>query len=181
MKKTLKEIPGSIVAPKGFRASGVFLRRIAKLGTGKGSNKGPKARPRADCFENRLATVAGMFTTEPSLRRAGENLRRANETRNRASRRGEFWQRQCLQKQARHGSDAREMVSFTERALNFPKSSVGACRLDWTHRRHKPNDRIMSTQESSKRRRCLRLPWKMQNTRRKPNRGERFTLETGCD
>ena len=36
MKTQFKEIPGSIVAPKGFSASGVFCD-IKKLGTGKGS------------------------------------------------------------------------------------------------------------------------------------------------
>ena len=41
MKKQFKEISGSIVAPIGFMASGVFCD-IKKLGTGKGSNKGPK-------------------------------------------------------------------------------------------------------------------------------------------
>ena len=41
MKTQFKEIQGAIVAPKGFRASGVFCD-IKRLGTGKGSNKGPK-------------------------------------------------------------------------------------------------------------------------------------------
>jgi hypothetical protein len=41
MKKSFKEIPGSIVASKGFLASGVFCD-IKRLGTGKGSQKGKK-------------------------------------------------------------------------------------------------------------------------------------------
>ena len=41
MKMTLKPISGSIVAPKGFRAAGVFCD-IKRLGTGKGSDKGQK-------------------------------------------------------------------------------------------------------------------------------------------
>ncbi len=41
MKIKFKEIPGSIVAPQGFLASGVFCD-IKRLGTGKGSNKGSK-------------------------------------------------------------------------------------------------------------------------------------------
>jgi hypothetical protein len=61
MKKSFKEIPGSIVAPKGFRASGVFCD-IKKLGTGKGSNKGQK-RDLALIVSETPATVAGMFTT----------------------------------------------------------------------------------------------------------------------
>ena len=61
MKKQFKEISGSIVAPQGFLASGVFCD-IKKLGTGKGSNKGPK-RDLALIVSETPATVAGMFTT----------------------------------------------------------------------------------------------------------------------
>ncbi|HTY87321.1 MAG TPA: bifunctional glutamate N-acetyltransferase/amino-acid acetyltransferase ArgJ [Candidatus Acidoferrum sp.] len=61
MKTTLKEIPGSVVAPAGFLASGVFCD-IKRLGTGKGSNKGQK-RDLALIISEVPATVAGMFTT----------------------------------------------------------------------------------------------------------------------
>src|SRR5512144_2610851 len=61
MKAKLTAIPGSIVAPRGFRASGVFCD-IKRLGTGKGSNKGPK-RDLALILSEAPATVAGMFTT----------------------------------------------------------------------------------------------------------------------
>ena len=61
MSKVLKLIPGSIVAPKGFHASGVFCD-IKRLGTGKGSNKGNK-RDLALIMSEVPATVAGMFTT----------------------------------------------------------------------------------------------------------------------
>ncbi|HKW27851.1 MAG TPA: bifunctional glutamate N-acetyltransferase/amino-acid acetyltransferase ArgJ [Verrucomicrobiae bacterium] len=61
MKIKFKEIPGSIVAPKGFLASGVFCD-IKRLGTGKGSNKGHK-RDLALMVSEVPATVAGMFTT----------------------------------------------------------------------------------------------------------------------
>src|SRR5438045_1542042 len=61
MKKLFKEISGSIVAPIGFLASGVFCD-IKKLGTGKGSNKGQK-RDLALIVSEVPATVAGMFTT----------------------------------------------------------------------------------------------------------------------
>ena len=61
MKNNFKEIPGSIVAPVGFLASGVFCD-IKKLGTGKGSNKGPK-RDLALIVSETPATVAGLFTT----------------------------------------------------------------------------------------------------------------------
>ena len=61
MKTTFKEISGSIVAPQGFLASGVFCD-IKRLGTGKGSNKGQK-RDLALIVSEGPATVAGMFTT----------------------------------------------------------------------------------------------------------------------
>jgi glutamate N-acetyltransferase/amino-acid N-acetyltransferase len=59
--KSFKEIPGSIVAPKGFLAGGVFCD-IKRLGTGKGSNKGQK-RDLALIVSEVPAAVAGMFTT----------------------------------------------------------------------------------------------------------------------
>jgi glutamate N-acetyltransferase/amino-acid N-acetyltransferase len=61
MKKQFKEISGSIVAPQGFLAGGVFCD-IKRLGTGKGSNKGQK-RDLALIVSEVPATVAGMFTT----------------------------------------------------------------------------------------------------------------------
>src|SRR5271169_2877933 len=61
MKTQFKEIPGSIVAPRGFLASGVFCD-IKRLGTGKGSQKGKK-RDLALIVSEVPATVAGMFTT----------------------------------------------------------------------------------------------------------------------
>lgn len=61
MKKPFKEITGSITAPKGFLAGGVFCD-IKRLGTGKGSQKGRK-RDLALIVSEVPATVAGMFTT----------------------------------------------------------------------------------------------------------------------
>lgn len=61
MKLSFSEVGGSIVAPRGFLASGVFCD-IKRLGTGKGSNKGPK-RDLALIVSETPATVAGMFTT----------------------------------------------------------------------------------------------------------------------
>src|SRR5438309_10307069 len=57
----LLRIPGSITAPKGFLAAGVFCD-IKRLGTGKGSNKGPK-RDLALIVSEVPAAVAGTFTT----------------------------------------------------------------------------------------------------------------------
>jgi len=61
LKSHLTPVHGSITAPKGFRASGVFCD-IKRLGTGKGSNKGAK-RDLALIVSDVPATVAGMFTT----------------------------------------------------------------------------------------------------------------------
>jgi glutamate N-acetyltransferase / amino-acid N-acetyltransferase len=61
MKTLFKEIPGSVVAPRGYHASGVFCD-IKRLGTGKGSDKGRK-RDLALIVSEVPATVAGMFTT----------------------------------------------------------------------------------------------------------------------
>jgi glutamate N-acetyltransferase/amino-acid N-acetyltransferase len=121
MKKSFKEIPGSIVAPKGFRANGVFCD-IKKLGTGKGSNKGPK-RDLALIVSETPATVAGMFTTNQvcaapvkicvqRVKKGTAQVVVVNSGNANA----------CTGKQGM--ADARDMVSFTERALNFPKGSA---------------------------------------------------------
>ncbi len=60
-RNLFQEIPGSVVAPQGFLASGVFCD-IKRLGTGKGSDKGQK-RDLALIVSERPAVVAGMFTT----------------------------------------------------------------------------------------------------------------------
>lgn len=61
MKLSFKEVPGSIIAPQGFLASGVFCD-IKRLGTGKGSNKGKK-RDLALIVSEVPAKAAGLFTT----------------------------------------------------------------------------------------------------------------------
>ena len=121
MKLKFKEISGSIVAPKGFLASGVFCD-IKRLGTGKGSNKGPK-RDLALIVSETAATVAGMFTTNQvcaapvkicveRVKKGMAHVVVVNSGNANA----------CTGK--RGMADAREMVSFTERALNLPKGSA---------------------------------------------------------
>jgi glutamate N-acetyltransferase/amino-acid N-acetyltransferase len=116
MKTQFKEIKGSIVAPTGFLASGVFCD-IKKLGTGKGSNKGQK-RDLALIVSEVPATVAGMFTTNQvcaapvkicveRMKRGTAQVVVVNSGNANA----------CTGKQGM--ADAREMVSFTERALGF--------------------------------------------------------------
>src|SRR6266550_8282496 len=59
--KPFKKIPGSICAPRGFKAAAVFCD-IKRLGTGKGSEKGQK-RDLALIVSDVPSAVAGMFTT----------------------------------------------------------------------------------------------------------------------
>ena len=119
--KSFKEVSGSIIAPQGFKAAGVFCD-IKRLGTGKGSQKGKK-RDLALIVSDAPATVAGMFTTNQvcaapvkvciermksgTVRAVVVNSGNANA---------------CTGKQGM--ADAREMVGFTERALLLPKGSV---------------------------------------------------------
>jgi glutamate N-acetyltransferase / amino-acid N-acetyltransferase len=122
MKKSFKEISGSIVAPKGFRASGVFCD-IKRLGTGKGSNKGPK-RDLALIVSETPVTVAGLFTTNQvcaaPVKVCVERVKTGGRVQTLVVNSGNA--NACTGKQGM--ADAREMVSFTERALNFPKGSA---------------------------------------------------------
>src|SRR5208337_1534891 len=118
MKTQFNEIPGSIVAPQGFRASGVFCD-IKRLGTGKGSNQGQK-RDLALIVSETPATVAGMFTTNQvcaapvkvCVERVKKGMAQVVVVNSGNA-------NACTGKQGM--ADAREMVSFTERALNLPK------------------------------------------------------------
>jgi glutamate N-acetyltransferase / amino-acid N-acetyltransferase len=122
MKMKFKEIPGSIVAPKGFLASGVFCD-IKRLGTGKGSNKGPK-RDLALIVSETPATVAGMFTTNQvcaaPVKVCVERVKTGSRAQALVVNSGNA--NACTGKQGM--ADACEMVSFTERTLNFPKGSA---------------------------------------------------------
>ena len=121
MKMKFKEIPGSIVAPKGFSASGVFCD-IKRLGTGKGSNKGPK-RDLALIVSETPTTIAGMFTTNQvcaapvkvCVERVKKGMAQVIVVNSGNA-------NACTGKQGM--TDAHEMVSFTERALNFSKGSA---------------------------------------------------------
>ncbi len=61
MKAAFQPIQGSVTAPQGFLAAGVFCD-IKRLGTGKGSDKGKK-RDLGLIVSEVPAAVAGMFTT----------------------------------------------------------------------------------------------------------------------
>jgi glutamate N-acetyltransferase/amino-acid N-acetyltransferase len=120
--KSFKEISGSIVAPQGFLASGVFCD-IKKLGTGKGSNKGPK-RDLALIVSEKPATVAGMFTTNQvcaaPVKICVERVNKSGRAQALVVNSGNA--NACTGKQGM--ADAREMVSFTERSLNLPQGSA---------------------------------------------------------
>ena len=117
MKNQFKEISGSIVAPTGFLASGVFCD-IKKLGTGKGSNKGQK-RDLALIVSETPATVAGLFTTNQvcaaPVKVCVERLKKGNLAQVLVVNSGNA--NACTGRQGM--ADAREMVSFTEKALGL--------------------------------------------------------------
>jgi glutamate N-acetyltransferase/amino-acid N-acetyltransferase len=121
MKAKLKLIEGSVVAPKGFKAAGVFCD-IKRLGTGKGSNKGNK-RDLALIVSDAPATVAGMFTTNQvcaaPVKVCVERVKRGTA---RAMVVNSGNANACTGKQGL--ADAREMAGFTERALILPKGSA---------------------------------------------------------
>jgi glutamate N-acetyltransferase/amino-acid N-acetyltransferase len=83
MRRSFKQIPDSICAPRGFKCAAVFCD-IKKLGTGKGSDKGRKD-DLALIVSDVPAAVAGMFTTNQicaapvkvSAQRAAKNSARA--------------------------------------------------------------------------------------------------------
>jgi glutamate N-acetyltransferase/amino-acid N-acetyltransferase len=121
MKSKLKLVEGAVVAPKGFKAAGVFCD-IKRLGTGKGSNKGNK-RDLALIVSDTNATVAGMFTTNQvcaaPVKVCVERVKRGKAQ---AVVINSGNANACTGKQGL--ADAREMAGFTERSLILPKGSV---------------------------------------------------------
>jgi glutamate N-acetyltransferase/amino-acid N-acetyltransferase len=121
MKPKLTPIEGSIIAPRGFKASGVFCD-IKRLGTGKGSEKGNK-RDLALIVSECQATVAGMFTTNqvcaapvkvcvPRVQKGRAQAIVVNSGNANA----------CTGIQGM--KDAREMARFAEQALDLPEGSL---------------------------------------------------------
>jgi glutamate N-acetyltransferase/amino-acid N-acetyltransferase len=121
MKAKLNVIPGSVVAPQGFRASGVFCD-IKRLGTGKGSDKGPK-RDLALIVSDAPATVAGLFTTcQACAAPVKVCVERIKTGRVQAVVVNSGNANACTGKQGL--KDAREMARFTEQALALPQGSA---------------------------------------------------------
>lgn len=120
-KQSFSAVEGSILAPQGFRAAGVFCD-IKRLGTGKGSDKGDK-RDLALIVSDRPATVAGLFTTNQvcaapvKVCAARVKLGRAQAIVVNSGNANACTGRQGLR-------DAVEMATFTERALNLPGGSA---------------------------------------------------------
>src|SRR5881227_2202693 len=121
MSAKLKEIPGSITAPKGFKASGVFCD-IKRLGTGKGSNKGKK-RDLALIVSDKPASVAGMFTTNQVCAAPVKVcVPRVKSGRVQAIVVNSGNANACTGKQGM--KDALQMVQFAEQALGLPRGSA---------------------------------------------------------
>ena len=121
MKAKLTAIPGSIVAPRGFRASGVFCD-IKRLGTGKGSDKGKK-RDLALILSEVPAAVAGMFTTNQACAAPVKVcVERVEKGRAQAVVVNSGNANACTGRQGL--KDAHEMARFTEQALALPLGSV---------------------------------------------------------
>lgn len=121
MKKLFNEISGSIVAPHGFLAAGVFCD-IKRLGTGKGSDKGNK-RDLALIVSEVPAKVAGMFTTNQvcaaPVKVCVEHVKRGSAQ---AIVVNSGNANACTGKQGMR--DAREMARVTAAELHMPAHSV---------------------------------------------------------
>lgn len=121
MNSKFKVVPGGVVAPKGFKAAGVFCD-IKRFGTGKGSDKGNK-RDLALIVSETLAAVAGMFTTNQVCAAPVKVcLERVKRGRAQAIVVNSGNANACTGKQGL--ADAREMAGFAERTLLLPKDSV---------------------------------------------------------
>lgn len=121
MRSKFKVIPGSVVAPQGFAASGVFCD-IKRLGTGKGSQKGKK-RDLALIVSSSPAVVAGLFTTNQAcaapVKVCAQRMRQGTA---RAVVANSGNANACTGKQGM--ADALAMAGFAEEALNLPRRTA---------------------------------------------------------
>ncbi|PWU14440.1 MAG: arginine biosynthesis protein ArgJ [Verrucomicrobia bacterium] len=117
----MRHINGSVTAPLGFRASGVFCD-IKRLGTGKGSDKGNK-RDLALIVSDLPATVAGMFTTNQVCAAPVKVcLSRVKKGSAQAIVVNSGNANACTGRQG--FADALEMARFAEKALGLPAGSA---------------------------------------------------------
>ncbi|TAK98607.1 MAG: bifunctional glutamate N-acetyltransferase/amino-acid acetyltransferase ArgJ [Verrucomicrobia bacterium] len=116
-----KTVDGSVCAPQGFLASGVFCD-IKRLGTGKGSQKGKK-RDLALIVSEVPATVAGMFTTNQvcaaPVKVCAERVKRGKAQ---AIVVNSGNANACTGKQGM--KDAREMAAVLAKQLHMPEEQV---------------------------------------------------------
>ncbi|MCU0771074.1 MAG: bifunctional glutamate N-acetyltransferase/amino-acid acetyltransferase ArgJ [Verrucomicrobia bacterium] len=121
MKSQFKAVSGSVVAPRGFRASGVFCD-IKRLGTGKGSQKGQK-RDLALIVSDAPCAVAGLFTTNQTCAAPVKVcLERVKGGRAQAVVVNSGNANACTGSQGL--KDAREMARLTEQVLHLPAGMV---------------------------------------------------------
>jgi glutamate N-acetyltransferase/amino-acid N-acetyltransferase len=117
----MRQVGGSVVAPKGFKASGVFCD-IKRLGTGKGSEKGQK-RDLALIVSDTPAVVAGTFTTNQVCAAPVRLcLNRMRHKRAQALVVNSGNANACTGKQG--FEDALAMATFTEEALSLAPGTV---------------------------------------------------------
>jgi glutamate N-acetyltransferase / amino-acid N-acetyltransferase len=121
MKIKFRSIAGSVLAAQGFKAAGVFCD-IKRLGTGTGSNKGPK-RDLALIVSDFPATSAGLFTTNQvsaaPVKVCAARVRKGDA---RAIVANSGNANACTGKTGL--KDALEMTSFAERALGLSSGSA---------------------------------------------------------
>ncbi|MFL6543468.1 MAG: bifunctional glutamate N-acetyltransferase/amino-acid acetyltransferase ArgJ [Chthoniobacterales bacterium] len=120
----MRQIDGSICAPRGFKAAAVFCD-IKRLGTGKGSEKQKKG-DLALIVSDRPAAIAGLFTTNRvaaapvklSAKRAAQDFAQAIMVNSGNA-------NACTG--ATGMRDAREMAQLTARALDLRERDVVVC------------------------------------------------------
>src|SRR6516164_41588 len=121
MNLKIRQVAGGLVAPRGFKASGVFCD-IKRLGTGKGSDKGLK-RDLALVLSEAPSAVAGLFTTNQVCAAPVKVcVQRVKKGRAQAIVVNSGNANACTGKQGL--KDALAMAHFTEQALNLPEGSA---------------------------------------------------------
>ena len=121
MKEKFHSIPGSVTAPQGFLAAGVFCD-IKRLGTGKGAHK-PGKRDLALILSEVPAAVAGLFTTSQVCAAPVKvSLPRANKARAQAIVVNSGNANACTG--ARGLRDARDMAATAAKILHLPAEDV---------------------------------------------------------
>jgi len=124
MSERIRVVEGSVTSPRGFRAAGVFCD-IKRLGTGKGSDKGPK-RDLMLIASDVPAAVAGMFTTNQVCAAPVKvSLPHASKARAQAIVSNSGNANACTGKQGM--KDATAMVRMAARAMGLAEHDVLVC------------------------------------------------------